>query len=181
MATKVLLVSEDYIKTYSNLNDNVWGDYLLPSIREAQDMGLQTILGECLYNRILNLVDSGDIAENENAWYKALLDDYIQDYLMYQVLTDLVPIIGVKLANLGTVISNDEHVQNLTETERSNIKHYYEIRADFRARRMQEFLLNNRGEFAELKDCDCDRLKANLNSAASLGLWVGGFRGRRIR
>lgn len=181
MATKVLLVSEDYIKTYSNLNDNVFGDYLLPSIREAQDMGLQTILGECLYNRILNLVDSGDIAENENAWYKALLDDYIQDYLMYQVLTDLVPIIGVKLANLGTVISNDEHVQNLTETERSNVKQYYQIRADFRARRMQEFLLNNRGEFAELNDCDCNRLRSNLDSAASTGLFLGGARGRRIR
>lgn len=178
---KVLLVSTDYIKTYSNLNDNVFEDYLLPSIREAQDMGLQTILGECLYNRILNLVDSGDISENENAWYKKLLDDYIQDYLMYQVLTDLVPIIGVKLANLGTVISNDEHVQNLTETERSNIKQYYQYRASFYEKRMQEYLLNNISVFPELKDCDCNRLKANLTSSADIGLWLGGNRGRRIR
>lgn len=178
---RVLLTSEDYIKTHSNLSDNVWGDYLLPAIREAQDMGLQTILGSCLYNKVLSLVENEEIEETENAFYKTLLDDYIQDYLMYQTITDLVPIIGVKLANLGTVISNDEHVINLSETERSNIKHYYEMRADFRARRMQEFLLNNRSAFEELKDCDCDRMRANLNSAASTGLWLGGYRGRRMR
>ena len=100
---------------------------------------------------------------------------------MYRTITDLVPIIGVKLANLGTVISNDEHVQSLTESERSNLKHYYEMRADFYARRMQEFLLNNRADFEELKDCDCDRIKANLNSAASTGIWLGGMRGRRVK
>lgn len=178
---RVLLTSEDYIKTNSNISDNVWGDYLLPAIREAQEMGLQTILGSCLYSKVIYLVDNNLIGEAENAAYKVLLDEYIQDYLMYRTITDLVPIIGVKLANLGTVISNDEHVQSLTESERSNLKHYYEMRADFYARRMQEFLLNNRADFEELKDCDCDRIKANLNSAASTGIWLGGMRGRRVK
>lgn len=179
--TKILLVSEDYIKTNSNLNDNVWGDYLLPAIREAEDMGLQSILGSCLYKEILRLVDENLIGETGNAKYKELLDEYIQEYLMYQVITDLVPIIGVKLANLGTVVSNDEHITNLTEAERNNIKQYYQYRADFYARRLQEFLLNNRELFPELKECDCDRIKANLNSAASTGIFLGGARGRRIR
>lgn len=179
--TKILLISEDYIKTNSNLNDNVWGDYLLPAIREAEDIGLQSILGSCLYNQILHLVDENLIGENDYTAYKTLLDDYIQEYLMYQVLTDLTPIIGVKLANLGTVISNDEHVINLTEKERSNIKQYYQYRADFYARRLQEFLLNNKGLYPELKECDCERLRSNLNSAASTGIWLGGYRGRRVR
>lgn len=179
--TKILLISEDFIKTNSNLNDNVWGDYLLPAIREAQDISLQSIIGECLYNRLLALVDNGDIAETEYVAYKTLLDEHIQLFLMYQVLTDLIPIIGSKLANLGTVVSNDEHVVNLTEAERSNLKTYYQYRADFYARRLQEFLLNNRGAFKEICDCDCERIKANLHSAASTGLWLGGLRGRRIR
>lgn len=179
--TKILLISEDYVKTNSNLNDNVWGDYLLPAIREAEDIGLQSILGSCLYNQILHLVNENLIGENDYTAYKTLLDDYIQEYLMYQVLTDLTPIIGVKLANLGTVISNDEHVINLTEKERSNIKQYYQYRADFYARRLQEFLLNNKGLYPELKECDCERLRSNLNSAASTGIWLGGYRGRRVR
>ena len=179
--TKILLVSEDYIKTNSNLNDNVWGDYLLPAIREAQDMGLQSIIGSCLYNQILTLVDNSTIADSGNTAYKVLLDEYIQPYLLYQVLTDLIPIIGTKLANLGTVISNDEHIINLTEAERSNLKHYYEMRADFYCRRMQEYLLNNKDLYPELKECDCERMRSNLKSAASTGMWLGGYRGRRVK
>lgn len=178
--TKVLLISEDFIKTNSNLNDNVWGEYLLPAIREAQDMGLQEIIGSCLYEHLLTLVENEEIGDNENAAYKQLLDEYIQQYLMYQVLTDLVPIIGTKQANLGTIISNDEHVVGLTESERNRVKNYYQIRADFYSKRMQEYLLNNRELYPELKECDCDRIKANLRSAASTGLFLGGYRGRRL-
>lgn len=180
--TKILLISEDYIKTNSNLNDNVWGEYLLPAIREAQDMGLQMIIGECLYHRILNLVDGGEIADSGNTAYKHLLDEYIQTYLLYQVLTDLVPIIGTKQANLGTVISNDEHVVSLTEGERNRVKNYFQIRADFYCRRMQEYLLKNKDLYPELDECDvCGKMEQNLKSAATTGLWLGGFRGRRIR
>ena len=179
--TNILLISEDYIKTNSNLNDNVWGDYLLPAIREAEDIGLQSILGSCLYNRILSLVDDGSIADSGNTQYKILLDEYIQEYLLYQVLTDLIPIIGTKLANLGTVISNDEHVVNLTEGERGRLTNHYQYRADFYCRRLQDFLLNNRGSYAELKECDCERIKANLKTAASTGIWLGGYRGRKVK
>lgn len=179
--TKILLVSEDYIKTNSNLNSNVWGEYLLPAIREAQDMCLQTIVGECLYKRLLDIVDDGTIVEDINKAYKDLLDDYVQDYLMYQTISDLVPIIGTKLANLGTVISNDEHVQNLSESERERIRAHYEQRADFYCRRMQEFLLNNKAAFKELDCCTCNKIENNLKSAASTGIWLGGLRGRRIK
>lgn len=179
--SKVLLTSEDYIKTNSNLNDNVWGDYLLPAIRSAQEIGLQQILGSCLYNTLVGMVDDGSIVETENVAYKTLLDDYIQDYMMYQVITDLIPIIGVKLANIGVVISNDEHVQNLTEAERNNLKQYYQYKADWYCRRLQEFLLQNKEAFAELDTCTCEHLKSNLDSAASTGLWLGGYRGKRIR
>lgn len=177
---KVLLVSEDYIKTYSNLNENVWGDYLLPAIREAQNIGLQSILGSCLYNALLGMVDDGSITDLENVAYKTLLDDYIQDYLMYQAITDLVPIIGVKMANLGVAISNDERIVNLTEDERNNIKQYYQIRTDWYCRRLQEFILENKDAYKELDECQCSKIKANLDSAASTGLWLGGFRGRKI-
>lgn len=178
--SKVLLTSEDYIKTNSNLNDNVWGDYLLPAIRSAQEIGLQQILGSCLYNTLVGKVDDGSIAETENVAYKTLLDDYIQDYMMYQVITDLIPIIGVKLANIGVVISNDEHVQNLTEAERNNLKQYYQYKADWYCRRLQEFILENKNAFKELDECQCSKIKANLDSAASTGLFLGGFRGRKI-
>lgn len=178
--TKILLVSEDYIKTNTNLNENVWGEYLLPAIREAQDISLQQILGSCLYKSLISKVDDGSIANSENTAYKELLDEYVQEYLMYQVMTDLTPIIGVKLANLGVMVSNDEHVNNITESERDRIKQHYQYRADFYGRRLQEFLLGNKGLFSELDECACQNIKNNLSSAASTGLFLGGARGRRL-
>ena len=52
---------------------------------------------------------------------------------MYQTLSDLVPIIGVKLTNLGVVVvSNDEHLNKSTQGgERDLVQNYYLERADF--------------------------------------------------
>ena len=176
----VLLISEDTVKTYSGINDNIWGKSLLPAIREAQEIGLQGIIGSCLYQSLCSKVEDGSIANTENTAYKTLLDEQISYYMIYKTISDLIPIIGVKLANIGTVISNDEHIQNLTEDERSRIDTYYEYRSDFYAKRLQEFLLNNKELYAELDECSCSQMKANLESAASTGLWLGGYRGKRI-
>ncbi len=178
----VLLISEDTVKTYSGLNDNIWGKSLLPAIREAQEIGLQGIIGSCLYQSLCSKVEDGSIVSQENIQYKTLLDEYISYYMVYQVINDLIPVIGVKLANIGVVISNDEHIQNLTEDERNRIDTYYQYRADFYCKRMQQWLLENKELFPELNECSCNQMKANLDSAASTGLWLGGLRSpyRRI-
>lgn len=176
----ILLISEDAIRTLTGLDDNVFGKNLLPSIRESQDIGLQSIIGTCLYQRLCSMVEDGSITSTENSHYKLLLDNQIKYYLLYQVINNLIPIIGVKLANIGVVMSNDEHIQNITEDERSRVATYYEQRSDFYCKRLQEYLLNNKELYPELDECACNNMKANLESAASTGLWLGGYRGKRI-
>lgn len=174
--TNILLIGEDFVKTHSGLNENVWGAYLAPAIRDAQDIKLQSILGSNLYKTILQMVDVEMVTDQ----YLTLLEDYIQIYLMYQTLSDLVPIIGVKLTNLGVVVSNDEHITNLSQSERELVQNSFMYKADFYAKRMQEYLLENRNLFPELDDCTCNTIKSNLDSSASTGLWLGGMRGRRL-
>lgn len=174
--TNILLISEDYIKTNSGLNDNVWNSYLTPAIREAQDISLQQILGTELYKSLLNKVAEGTIKNTENKAYKTLLDDYIQIYLMYQTISDLVPIIGVKLSNLGVTVSNDEHITNLSQSERELVQTYYGQRAEFYAKRLQVYLKDNCNNFEELNGCY--DMKTNLDSVANTGLWLGGLRNR---
>lgn len=176
----VLLISEDTIKTQSGINDNIWGKSLLPAIREAQEIGLQSIIGSCLYQRLCSMVEDGSIIDTENLPYKTLLDEYISYYLIYRTIADLIPVIGTKLGNIGVVISNDEHMVNLSEDERSRVDTYYEYRSDFYCKRLQEYLLNNKELYSELDECSCENMKANLDSAASTGLWLGGLRARKI-
>lgn len=174
MYNNVLLVGESFIKENSNLSDNTWGKFILPAIREAQTIHLQQIIGESLYNALLQKVVDGTVAEQ----YEELIKGYVQWYLLYEVMSDIIDVLDVKLANLGTVRSRDEYVDNISDEERTRLKQNYAYKADFYCRRMQQYLLNNKQAFPELDECTCESIKANLKSAASTGLFLGGFRGR---
>lgn len=174
----ILLISEDFIKTHSALSDNYFGKYLTPSIVEAQDMGLQMVIGSCLYNKLLSLVGDGSIQLPENAAYKGLLDDYIQQYLLYRVLSSTIIYANIKLANVGTVVANDEHIVNLSQKDIDLITQDMRNKCAFYQRRLQEFLIKNCQLFAELDACACDRMKANLTSAEKTGIWLAGMVGK---
>ena len=175
--TKVLLISEDYIKTNSALNDNLFGKYLTPSIMEAQDINLQAYLGECLYKTILGMVADNSITASTNEVYKALLDDYVQPYLLYQVQANIIPTINVKLGNIGSVVSNDEHISTLSQANIDLVQSDFQHKADFYAQRMLNFILNHSSEF-NLDECACRSLRAHLDSSASTSIWLGGLSGQ---
>ena len=175
----ILLISEAYIKTNSGLDDNVFGKFLLPAIREAQDINLQSIIGSSLMDKICDLVKSGDITNDENWDYKYLLDKHIQPYLLYVTIANIIPLIASKITNMGAVISNDEHIENLSKNDKDSLKDYYTLRSDHYARLMQKYLCKNSIIYPELNDCDCDNMKANLKSAATCPIYLGGARGRK--
>ena len=176
----ILLISEDFVKSNSELTDNMYGKYLLPAIRTSQDLYLQPILGKTLYNTVIGMVADGSIVDPENAHFKELLDDYIQPYLLERVLADLVPVVSAKVANLGTVHSKDEYVENLSVTDAEKLQHLHIIKADSYCKRMQEYLLENSQMFP-IDACTCNAMKSNLDSAASTGLWLGGYRAYRLK
>lgn len=180
MMNSILLISEDYLKTNSNLNDNAFGKWILPAIRESQEMGLMPILGECLYNKICALVGNGLIEDEMYVAYKDLLDERIQPYLLYQTLTNIIPIINGKMANIGTVATNDEHIITLSQGELDLTQNYYRERADFYAKRLQDWVKANGEAFPEL-ECGCGTMQPNLDRANnSVGMWLGGRRGKKI-
>lgn len=177
--TNVLLISEDKIKESSNLNDNFFGKNLRNPIREAQDIGLQSVLGQCLYEHILDLVRTGEIQDSGNTAYKDMLVNYVQDYLLYLVLSNLILTANVKLANMGSVLTNDEHLVNLSQSESELLRKNYEDKANFYRRRLQNFLCANYDAFPELKECECGccyTIKPDLKSSESSGIWLGGIR-----
>ena len=174
---KVLLCSEDYIKTNSALNDNIFGKFLAPAIREAQELNLQIYLGECLYKRILGMVADNSITASTNESYKALLDDYIQPYLLYQIQANIVPVLNVKMTNIGSVVSKDEYINTLSQGNIDLVQRDFQLKADFYAQRMLNFILNHSSEF-NLDECACKELNAHLDSSASTTIWLGGLSGQ---
>ena len=177
--TNILFISEEFIKTNSGLNDNLFGKSLLPAIRESQDIYLQQIIGSTLYKKLIDLVDNETIGNVENAVYKELLDEYVRSYMLYQTIVQVIPVTNVKLSNYGTTLSDDQYLVNLSQGDAELIEKHYSILADFYARRLQEFILNH-CEDLKVDVCTCDGIKANLNSAATTGIFLGGIRGRKL-
>lgn len=177
----VLLISESYIKSVTNISDNIAGDYLLPSIKLAQDIDLESTIGTQLLKKLQKLVYDNDISNQENSNYKLLLDNYIQPYLAYCTIKHLAPTVAYKLANQGVIRTDDEKSYNITSNEVDKTADYYSHIANTFKKRLQLFLIANYNEFPELiKWKSIADIKSNLYSAAGCNVNLGGPRGKSI-
>lgn len=177
----VLLISEDYIKSTTNISDNLANDYLLPSIKLAQDIELESTIGTKLLKKLQKLVFDNDISNEENYNYKLLLDNYIQPYLAYCTIKHIVPTVAYKLVNQGIVRTDDEKSYNVSSNEADKVADYYYHLANTYKKRLQLFLIANYNEFPELiKWKSISDIRANLYSAAGCNVNLGGPRGKSI-
>lgn len=177
---EILLSSEQFIKKVTNISDNLAGKFILPSLREAQEVKLKGILGSCLLNRLKELIKEGDIEEEGFEAYKDLVDN-CQYFLAYSTICEVLNKVSYKITNMGVTKTSDDNVQNASTEEIGKMLYYYQSKADSCAYTLQSFLLENRSAFAELRDCDCNRIHSNLYSAASCGIFLGGARGKKLR
>lgn len=204
----VLLISEDYIKSESNLDFNVSGKYLMSAIKLAQDIELQSTIGtrllEALQKKVINWIDpntpmpleapdiiipslpypprepiSDSIEDDKNIRYKELLDLYVQPFLLYQVLSEIVIPLSFKISNFGIMRTDDEKDYAAEYDKVMLIKKYYKDKADFFKNRLQDWVISNYSDFKELYEYKpLKDMYPNLYSASSTGLWLGGNRGK---
>lgn len=177
---EILLSSEAFVKSVSSVSDNLSGKYILPSLREAQEIGLKSILGDSLLSKLKTLVKDGKIDVDENVHYKNLIDR-CQYYLAYVTIVEVTNKTSFKIGNFGVTKSTDENLQVATQDEIAKMQYYYQTKADACCYDLQTWLLENRASFPELHDCDCRRIQSNLYSAATCGIFLGGARGKAKR
>ena len=175
----VLLCNEDYIKTFTSISDNVSGDYLQPAIYFAQKQALEECIGTVLVRKLQTLVGTGEIDDMDNMPYKVLLDDYIQDFLAFQAVSEVVVNTSFKINNLGANRTEDDKAYGLSFNEVYKLKDYWKNKADYLMYRMQRFLIANYNDYPELVEYKTVAdLQSNLYSAASVSIWLGGSRNK---
>lgn len=168
---KVFLISAATLKSNSIINNNVDEMYLLPAIEFAQDSGLQPLIGTKLYNKLMNLVESGDISTETD--YKYLLDEYIAPYLINKVTADIQLPLAYKVRNQGVVQVTGEntYIPSLKDTQ--YIIEHYNNQAKFYANRMSDYLYANRSKYTEYCSVDsCADMPSNRN-AYNTGIYLG--------
>lgn len=170
----VLFISEDYIKSESMLDDNTSGKFLLTAIKLAQDVELRSVIGKCLLETLQNKIFDKEIDNLDNISYKDLLDTYIQPFLLYQVLSEIIIPVSYKMSNFGLLMSSDEKDYAVDNRQINLVREYYTNKANVYKKRLQNYLCKNKSLFPELDDC-CD---INLYASDSSSLWLGGPRGK---
>ena len=173
---EILLTSEAFVKSVTNVSDNLAGKYILPSIREAQEQGLKSILGDCLLSKVKHLFNTDSL----EGIYKELVD-HCQYYLAYAAIVEVTNKVSFKIGNFGVAKSTDENLQVASYDEIVKMQYYYQTKVDAYCLELQQWLLQNKGEIPELIECHCRRLSSNLQSAASCGVYLGGARGKNRR
>ena len=141
--SQVYFISESKLKSYTNISDNVDSGSLRQAIRTAQLINLQETLGTGLYNKLSDLVDTGEITGSTNSNYKNLLDSYCVDvviqYSLFYALDDFI----FKFMNVGLVQGFSEQGSSLDISTFKMIKNGARDRAEFFDNRLREHLFNN--------------------------------------
>lgn len=175
---KVNLISADFIREITNISNNTQDKFMKSAIRESQDIDLTEVLGSVMVEKLCKLVGEDKIGLEENIEYKQLLDKS-QYFMAYSVITKLCLISSVKIDNIGLNLTNDENANQLYLTDVFKLESHYKNKADYYKERLQAYCKSKLNVLPELKEGGCWDVKAELNSAASCPIFLGGARGRK--
>ena len=135
----VRLITIEELKQDGFINRNLEDEYLYSAMDESQDIFLREIVGDNLYNKLQELVQSNSV----EGVYQTLLDSYIKFYLKYKILALLCVPLNFKIRNIGIAqqFSNEVNTTSLEDTK--YLQNYWETKADFYANRLTKFLQTN--------------------------------------
>ena len=160
--TTTLLISEAKLREFTDLNNNVDSALLVNAIREAQDIELQRVLGTILYNKILSDVDGSTISGN----YKDLLDNWIQDFLLYASYYISLEYIYLRPRNNGLVkpTGGENSIDadlTLYDRKRQSVKNKKEFYGD----RLVNHLIEDQANFPEYtQGTNLDEMPADVGT-----------------
>ena len=145
--TTTFLLSEAKFREFTDVNDMLDTSLIKNAIREAQDIHLQRIIGTQLYNKLLSDVDASSLTGD----YQTLVDDYIQDFLLYAAYYESLEAIYIRPRNNGLLTPTGG--ENSIEVDRSlfNVKRQsVENKMEFYAEKLSQYISENEATFPEL-------------------------------
>ena len=151
--TTTLLISEVKVREYTDINESLDDSLIKNAIREAQDISLQRVIGTLLYNSLLSMVSGGTINDAGNSDYKTLLDDYIQDMLLYASYYNILENTFIRTRNNGLLTpqggENSAAVdRQVFEMKRTSVQSKFEYYSD----RLSRYIVEKQANFPELSN-----------------------------
>jgi hypothetical protein len=146
--TNTLIISENKLKAFSDINNAVDPDLLVNAVREAQDIHIQLMLGYNLYQSILTKIQTNTLTGN----YQLIVNNYVQDCLLYWAYYEALEAIWMRPRNNGLLIpQGGDQAQpvdlKIYEMKRQSVKD----KAQFYGERLVGYLIDNSSLFPEFQ------------------------------
>ena len=160
----VLFISEAKLKSSTALNLNISTDLLLPYVRQAQKLYVETKLGTDLTQKLKDLITAGTIADGANKAYRTLVDDYIGDMLPNWAFYHAIPFLRFKIEN-GNIYSKTSETGNALSTEEAqHLREEVRNTAEYYTERLIDYVTNNTTSFPEYGQSSGSDVKADQNA-----------------
>lgn len=136
----ILLISENKLKNFTDIDQNVTSAVLLPFIGVVQQTKLEYIIGRLYYVQLLNEVATNTLTTINNNF----LQYFVQPMLIWSAYAECLPSIFMRIKNNG-IVAGSEKTITISEME------YMQTRADDRGqffeRRMIEEIIFNQSNY----------------------------------
>ena len=147
--TTVQLISEAKIREFTDMNNNVDSKLISNAIREAQDIELQRLLGTLLYNKILSDVQSNTLT----GAYRTLVDDWIQNFLLYATYYITLEYIYMRPRNNGLLTPTGGDNSESVDRQMFNVKRQsVQNKREFYAEKLTDYLIENQNSYPEISE-----------------------------
>ena len=140
------LIDIQYLVTRSVVDSNVDTGLINYAIIKAQDIHIQSILGENMYQSVMNQA-------NTNTWnnsdYQLLVQNFIQPALMEWTLYEGLPYIAFKVTNKSVIQETSDHSTASTRDNVEYLRDQFRHSATFYTQRIREQIVNYPGSYPE--------------------------------
>jgi hypothetical protein len=138
MAATALFISEEKLKSYA-IAGNVAPSLILPHLKDAQRIYIESALGSALYvdlqKHVLNSTLSTD--------YQILIDDFIQSTLVHYATLQAIPFLAYKIENGNIYSKTSENGVALSREELGDLKDSIKNTAEWYRARLIDYLSYN--------------------------------------
>lgn len=139
MRTTTLFISAENLRYYTDINDSLDPKLITSNIKLSQEMYLEPLLGTELYLKLQSLIETNSVVGS----YKELLEDFIQDTLIWYSYYESLEAIYVRPRNNGLLTPQGGENSNSVDREMYNAKRQStHNRAEYYSNRLVNYLLD---------------------------------------
>ena len=136
-------LNTEYIFKYTIVDDNVDANLITKFIWKAQDLNIQSTLGENLYRKLIN------DCPNFTGQYLTLITDLVQPALAEWTVYHLMPFINFRLTNKAVSQKNSDNSNPSSLDDLKWLRDQVRNNAEFYSERIRYYIKNNQSAFPE--------------------------------